>query len=361
MAMGQFVSPGLQQPEGRDAAQAAVDSINAAGGINGKQIDLIICNDKRDPNQAAQCARDAVSQNVVAVISASINFSDQVLPVLQRADIAYLKAAPTGPDEYSNDDSFPLTGGTLSDAGSAGIAMRTEGCVKPATIASPATSSQFVGKAYGWGYQSAGGAPIDINLTVPLNSPDYAPTIASLESQGIDCVGVAFAPTDMLNMGKVISQTSSTIKVFSIIGISPEEVTSAYAKDGVALTIGSAYPPLADTTFTGLDEFRTDLAAKNVPVNGVSIQGYLGFEVFQTVAAAMTGPITAESFKQALEGSTAVQVLGLEPIDFSKELPVQGYNRVFNPNAYLLQVRDGKVVVAGPPVDTTPVFSFIKP
>ncbi len=53
---------------GRDGAQLALDMINEKGGINGRPIELIIKDDKGDPNTARQVDAELVEQGVVAII-----------------------------------------------------------------------------------------------------------------------------------------------------------------------------------------------------------------------------------------------------------------------------------------------------
>src|SRR5271163_780357 len=61
-------------PESTAAAKAVFDRVNAAGGINGRQIEFIVEDDKGDPGVAAQAAHRLVDdKNVVAnVASASL-------------------------------------------------------------------------------------------------------------------------------------------------------------------------------------------------------------------------------------------------------------------------------------------------
>ncbi len=52
------------------AVQLLVDQANAAGGINGQQVELIVEDDKGDPKEAALVADRMVSNKVAAVIGA---------------------------------------------------------------------------------------------------------------------------------------------------------------------------------------------------------------------------------------------------------------------------------------------------
>ena len=68
-AIGTFkaTTQGLALPDVQAAFQSRIDEANAAGGINGHQIKLTVCDDKGSPNQTVSCARDAVSGHAVAV------------------------------------------------------------------------------------------------------------------------------------------------------------------------------------------------------------------------------------------------------------------------------------------------------
>ncbi len=61
-------SSGSNAPEGDVAIRAAIKAVDDAGGINGRKVTVVSCNDQADPNQAATCARQAVSDKVAAVV-----------------------------------------------------------------------------------------------------------------------------------------------------------------------------------------------------------------------------------------------------------------------------------------------------
>src|SRR5690349_6173212 len=64
MAMGPIEAPECSIPWIGVGAGAAVDEINAEGGVDGRQIELIVCNDENDPNKAVTCAREAIKEEV---------------------------------------------------------------------------------------------------------------------------------------------------------------------------------------------------------------------------------------------------------------------------------------------------------
>src|ERR1700737_1716063 len=57
MVIGELSSPAISAPQLGRGAQAAINSVNAAGGVNGHKLELLSCNTQTDPNVAAGCAR----------------------------------------------------------------------------------------------------------------------------------------------------------------------------------------------------------------------------------------------------------------------------------------------------------------
>ena len=92
---GQLASFGEQMKRG---AEMAVADINAAGGVNGQKIQLIIGDDQCDPKQAVAVANRAVQEKVAVVIGhfcsgSSIPASD----VYKEENILQITPASTNP------------------------------------------------------------------------------------------------------------------------------------------------------------------------------------------------------------------------------------------------------------------------
>lgn len=89
----------LSDASGWGSAQLAVDDINMAGGLLGKQIELIMLDSQSTPIGAIKAAQKAVEKNVAGVIGAG--WSSQSLPiakVLQDAAIPMITPSSTHPD-----------------------------------------------------------------------------------------------------------------------------------------------------------------------------------------------------------------------------------------------------------------------
>jgi ABC-type branched-subunit amino acid transport system substrate-binding protein len=92
-------------------AQAYARWINGKGGINGRKLKVLTCNDHNDSVTAAKCARRAVDENVVAVVGSYSQYSDSFLPPLEGAGIPYIGGYGVTNAEFTSPLSYPVNGG----------------------------------------------------------------------------------------------------------------------------------------------------------------------------------------------------------------------------------------------------------
>ena len=80
--------------------QLAADEINAAGGINGKQVELLIQDDRSDANEAATIVTKFVTQDQVHAILGEVASSRSIAaaPIAQNAQIPMLTPSSTNPE-----------------------------------------------------------------------------------------------------------------------------------------------------------------------------------------------------------------------------------------------------------------------
>lgn len=94
---------GFAAADGKSAltgAQLAVDAANAEGGINGKQVELVVYDDQASPKEAAPIATKLATQDhVVAAVSGSYSGATRAAAgVFQANGIPYISAYAVHPD-----------------------------------------------------------------------------------------------------------------------------------------------------------------------------------------------------------------------------------------------------------------------
>jgi branched-chain amino acid transport system substrate-binding protein len=173
-------------PEAAAGVRAAVAAINQEGGILGKPVELLICDDKADGNEAAKCARKAVREDVVATVGNTSNFGNVILPVLAQAGIASIGHNPISAEDFNSPVAFPLQGGSPVLVAGAVHLLADQGAtrIRLAAVDSPAG-------ALAEGFAKAGLAGTNAELVastlIPIGAPDYASYATALveDSDGI--------------------------------------------------------------------------------------------------------------------------------------------------------------------------------
>jgi ABC-type branched-subunit amino acid transport system substrate-binding protein len=93
----------------RDTVRAYMQAVNAAGGINGRQVEYVWCDSKYDASSAHQCAQYLISQHVLAVVGPTAPLGeDNEISTLTSQGIPVIGGLGT-PHEYNNPLSFPVS------------------------------------------------------------------------------------------------------------------------------------------------------------------------------------------------------------------------------------------------------------
>lgn len=121
-------------------ARAYARWVNAHGGIGGRDLRVITCNDNNDTVGAARCARDAVEQNAVAVVGSYSQHARSFLGPLESAGIPYIGGYGVTDEEFASPLSYPVNGGQPALMAGNGRQLAAAGCdrtslVRPDTVA----------------------------------------------------------------------------------------------------------------------------------------------------------------------------------------------------------------------------------
>jgi branched-chain amino acid transport system substrate-binding protein len=92
---------------GYAGVQLAVSEINAAGGVGGRMLELLVRDDGQDPDKARRAVRDLASQGVVAIIGPMTTaMAHAALPVAQETGLVLISPAATGGSLAGRDDAL---------------------------------------------------------------------------------------------------------------------------------------------------------------------------------------------------------------------------------------------------------------
>lgn len=356
MTVGPVEAPEFSLPSVPVGAEVAIDEINQAGGINGRRLQLITCNDEQNPNKATLCARQAIKDGVTALVGGFSVFDLKAIPPLERAGIPWIGL--TSPQASTQDNLFLLGGEGGPALSGIGMALAQQGCKNIAIVTAGRVEAQFQIKYIEAGIR-AGGAKVAGRFEAPAESSDFAPTVSAARSAGADCIG---SGTSASESGPLIAAVNAgrKLKLAFASGGLPEAVLKELGKaaDGVLAT--SAYLPFNSKqgVVQTLKE-KSTAKAPDVPLDTFVQSGYASVKVLAEAAKDLD-EITPESVGKALSGVTGFDTRLGPVVDLTKPNPVPGFERVFNPEIFVLEAENGEYGLAEPePLDTTPALELL--
>lgn len=103
---------------GRNGAQIAIEEINRAGGVNGRQVELIVRNDAQSSERAIAATNELISLRVEGIVGPMTSAMAEVaLPIAQQAGIVLVSPTVTARKFFGQEDHlFLLMSSTREEA-----------------------------------------------------------------------------------------------------------------------------------------------------------------------------------------------------------------------------------------------------
>jgi ABC-type branched-subunit amino acid transport system substrate-binding protein len=348
MAIGVMQSSALSFPDMGAALQANVDSINAAGGINGRQLKLEKCNDKDDPNTAVDCARKAVSDKVVAVTEPYEPFSQQLLPFLQAGHIPVVYGTLVSTADGTSPNSFPRDAGVPDKYAALALELAKAGCKTVGAVVVSNPNNQLGATWIGRGAKAAGATFVQTSVSV--DQADYAAPVAKLISQGAQCIIPDTNPDQGAKIVAAVEQSGKPVKLGALtaeFGASQLQALGSGAEG--MLLIGQEFLP-TDTNVPAVSEIVQGMAKYQPSVkleDFAGIAGWAGISAIKQVLQAVKGNVTAQSAQAAAAAITLDTGL-YDKVSFAQPGPFAEYPRVTNWGYLAWTVHGGKAVLRSP-------------
>lgn len=304
-------------PDVEAGAHAAVEAINKAGGVNGRQIDFVFCNTRGDVNQATACARQAVENGADASLGRVDIFSAQTVPITEAAKIPDIGSVSTGADlDFSSLYTFPIAPGTYGAYTATPHAFRAAGkksmvvvTVDLAIGIKQAEIAADVGEKVGLTAKPM--------IKVPTQGvTDYTPYAQQLKESGAEAVLVQLGPTG----------TGAFVKAANAIGVDAQIATTAFSVgQSEAASLGdlssrvlvtAPYPSTDDVEVAGIAQYHKELDASGVAKDPAlrrlaGLNAWLSVHAAAKVAEGIEGDVTRESMYQALQNAKDIDLFGL--------------------------------------------------
>jgi len=347
-----FVNPYSVQ-----GVKAAAAAINATGGIGGSHLQVEVCDNAGDPNRDIACAQQAVRQEWVAVVGGyDVTAPQNVLPVLQAAQVPYLGQMQGTAAEFQSEVSFPVEVGTVGNSIGTAVMMVDSGCrnsvVVSYTSAPGATERLAQIKA---ALEKAGNSTARI-IGMQTNLGDITPVVANALADEPDCLYFSGTGEDAAKLFTAVSKTSSgaDVKLFVPTGVLRPDIIKALGPvaDGIQGTSGV---PLANNPDPSVQRYLKDLETYD-PEATPTEQTLNGYAAVMLLAEVMDNNprLNAQALLQKLKSTTAAKVMVFPALDFTLTRDSELYPRQPNTVVWFSTVKDGhwqSVNAEGTPTD----------
>jgi ABC-type branched-subunit amino acid transport system substrate-binding protein len=316
---------------------AAVDAINAAGGVNGHPLKYTFCNTYGNLNQTADCAQQIASNPSIVATIGNNNYSGQaeIDSILGKAGVPAIATNMTVADDYTDPLVYPVDAGVMAGF-EGGFALLASHGVK--TIAVSTFQNQSAQPAVDTVKslilpQFPGSSLVGTQF-LPPSTTDLTSSAAALMAGNPQGIFLGLGAETISYAQALLSQGYK-----GVIGMPSVSVTTTLLK---TLDIEPGRLSLNSTvahTGSGWDQYQAELgkyqAAATSTASDYSVSVWIGVHLLAAVAAKIPGSLTRAALVKALNSLSDYSTGGLTPpISFTTPNPQVGYSRVFNPVVY---------------------------
>ncbi|MER7487105.1 ABC transporter substrate-binding protein [Streptomyces sp. NPDC126497] len=343
-------------------AEAYARWINSRGGINGRRLTVLTCNERNDTVAAARCARRAVQENAVAVVGSYSQHADSFMPTLESAGIPYIGGYGITTDEFTSPLSYPVNGGqpallaglgrTLADA-CGPVAL-----IRPDTIAGDQLPPLLDSGLEAGGHGRAGDQRAAEDATSYDDQAERALARATGDADGRGCVVPALGDRTNTFMDSFRRARAGRPEVRTATVLGSVDQTAIDASGGASgpyegSYVTGWYPAAGDARWDPMKKVIEEEAFgdNRIDAADAGVQTtWIAYTVFRRVVESLgDGEVSADTVSGALDGGLEVTTGGLTPAlrwGFQDELAAVGFPRLVNANVTLQVVEDGRLVAA---------------
>ncbi|MEO0637645.1 MAG: branched-chain amino acid ABC transporter substrate-binding protein [Pseudomonadota bacterium] len=319
---GQYASFGEQMKTG---AEQAVADINAAGGVNGEMLRLVVGDDACDPKQAVAVANQMVSEG--AVLMAGHFCSGSSIPaseVYAEEGIIQISPASTNPaltDERPGPGVYRVCGRDDQQGAVAGeFLASTFGDGKVAIIHDKTAYGKGLADATRAAFEAAGGTTA-VYEAYTAGEKDYTALVSKLKQEGITALYVGGYHTEAgLMKRQMVDQGMDTVLISGDALVTDEYWSiTGDAGEGTLMTF-SPDPRKSESAA----DLVAALEADGKPTEGYVVYTYAAIQAW-AAAAGTASSTDYEAVVAALDAGTFDTALGSLSFDDKGDVSLPGY------------------------------------
>ncbi|MBB1260477.1 ABC transporter substrate-binding protein [Streptomyces alkaliterrae] len=357
--------------------------VNANGGIGGRKLRVITCNEGNDSVRAAACAKRARDEGALAVVGSYSQHGHSFMPHLESVGIPYLGGYGNSAEEFTSPLSYPVNGGQAALVAGNGrqLAERCEkvSLVRPDTIAgdelpglfnaglaagkrdratdvrAPEDSAHYAAEAER-ALTAAGAKKVD---TQPGGESGIVGAAGPAEAPG-SCVSAALGGRTSTFFDSFFRQQREhgRVEIGSVLGSVEQSLVNRTGGGKGPLegaNVTSWYPAGGDPVWDQMKDVVREYAFGDNRIDtydpGVQTT-WVAYTVLHRVLEALDGgKISRQAIQRQLDVGEPVSTGGITPPlgwRYEDQLGTRSYPRLVNPMVNFQRVEKGRLVAAQP-------------
>ncbi|GAA3017259.1 ABC transporter substrate-binding protein [Kitasatospora albolonga] len=337
-------------------AEAIGRELNSTGGLFGRKVRVLTCNEQNSADGAAACAEQAVAEHALAVVGSYSQYGDSYIPVLEKAGIPYIGGYGLSTPEFSSPLSYPVSGGTPALIAGSGKQLTEAGCknialIRPDTRAGDTLLGYLAGALKGSGIKIS-------DIKAPERSNDY--TGIAKKAIGDDraggCVVAALGAEPTANLLDPFRRLEpKRTQLASVIGSFQQSVVDSTGGDSGPLGGAYAtgwYPPESSHVWNVLrTTVRQQANGAVIDVSDPGVQTtWVAYEVLRTAVerAGNEKQLTSKALRNVLDSGEPIETGGATPAlswGMTNMLPSADSPRLVNTSVTFQRVQGGRLTL----------------
>ena len=358
--MAPLTSQVLTQTDIQSGVVAAVDALNAKGGIEGHQVKLNFCDTQYTTSGEISCMDELIGDKVSALIAPSIAASASGSPfeLAQAADLASIGTQGQIVTEFTSPDVFPLSSG---DPGWVYGAMSdlVKGGARRIAVLGNAVGSYEAVRGYALAaLKQAGLTPVSVVEADPTSDPTFSAAAAKVVSGNINGLYLAVSPANVPLAVRALRAAGYTGPIASIAAAFSPPIIKALGTEGNGIELSGSVSFPSETGNSAVASYLADMA-KYQPQGTIDQESETAWAGMMLFAEAMKGQtnFSASNVLSVMNNLLTPINLGVAGPYVVKGAvsPISGFHNIYNPTITLGVLQNGVIKEAPGPAFVNPV------
>ncbi|WP_405507737.1 ABC transporter substrate-binding protein [Streptomyces cyaneofuscatus] len=329
--------------------------INERGGIDGRELRVITCDERDTAAGAERCARQAVDREVAAVVGSYSRHGQSAIPVLESGGIPYIGGYGASDEEFRSYLSYPVNGGQSALLAGHGRQL-AGGCERVSLVRPDSLGGARMPQLLNTGLLAAQ-RPESTDILAPENATSYdeqATKALRRRADGSCVAAVLGSRTEtFFDSFRRLEPTGERVSISSVLGSVSQPLidrTGGRTSPFEGAFVTGWYPDAGDARWNGMREVIREHAFgdNNIDPDDTGVQTtWIAYTALKAVVEAIDDDeITANKVTSALNRGTEVDTGGLTPVlrwRFKDLLGTSPYPRIVNADVTFQVVREGRL------------------